>query len=223
MNKKINKTFIFIIILLILIVPYKISARNHYIGDFVYYDPVNDKSCSQANYWTAFNTNTTCYRWVVIEVNSSDLRLLLDHNYFNKVQYSEISSKIAEIRTKWPNVSVSNLGTGALAGLLGFDHTKMVNYAKANPNTAVPFGDSRFVPFLVTNYYLYDKETKTNLDTSGFWISPTNSTYAPTSGYGYVMMSQFRMWTATNKAGIRPTINVSPNKIINVTYQKQQL
>lgn len=53
-------------------------------NEWIFYDPVNGgDNCDEKNYWTPYNTGTTCYRWFIVGEDSSanpNLKLLLDHN-----------------------------------------------------------------------------------------------------------------------------------------------
>lgn len=60
------------------------SSTVFKMNDYIYYDPVNNKACSQNSYWTPYYTNTTCYRFVVVDINDtsskSTIRAMLDHD-----------------------------------------------------------------------------------------------------------------------------------------------
>ena len=54
------------------------------LSTFFFFDPVTNLPCNQKNYWTQFDNETSCYRWISItnpDTNtSSTIKLMLDHN-----------------------------------------------------------------------------------------------------------------------------------------------
>ena len=47
------------------------------LDDYVYFDPITTKKCDSSNYWTLYNTNSTCYRFFNIDLdNNSDSNTL---------------------------------------------------------------------------------------------------------------------------------------------------
>ena len=54
------------------------------LEDYVFFDPVSSSPCDYTNYWTPYNQNTTCYRFVVLNPNDTaseaTIKVLLDHD-----------------------------------------------------------------------------------------------------------------------------------------------
>ena len=69
---------------------------------FLFFDPVTKNPCNETNYWTPFNQNTTCYRFVSITREDSEknpkIKIMLDHN----IGVSDYSSykKVLKKKTK---------------------------------------------------------------------------------------------------------------------------
>ena len=194
------------------------AAEDYLVGDYVYYNPFTDTSCNPSSYWTLYNSKERCYRWIVLykttnsTTNDPELRLLLDHNYFNKVTFSELYSKINELKSLWPNSNVTTIGSSAILNVMNFDVDKAIAEVKAN-GTVGYGGSGKYLAYLASNsYYINDSG---NIEyTNGFWVGPTNSTYTPPSGkaYAYINLA-FRMIDDTDKSGVRPAIQVSTSKV----------
>ena len=78
--KKINVFLFFILHLYpMLFIKNKLTIYN-----ITFYDPVSDAPCNYTNYWTIYNKETTCYRFIVISLDDSDkektIKIMLDHN-----------------------------------------------------------------------------------------------------------------------------------------------
>ena len=54
------------------------------LSTFFYFDPVSNEPCNEKNYWTPFDNNTTCFRWISITYpdsnTSNTIKIMLDHN-----------------------------------------------------------------------------------------------------------------------------------------------
>ena len=59
---------------------YKVFQLN----DLIFYDPISNSECNETNYWTPYNQETTCYRFLSITLNDSSseksIKLILDHD-----------------------------------------------------------------------------------------------------------------------------------------------
>ena len=50
------------------------------LSTFFFFDPISNIPCTEKNYWTPFNKDTSCYRWISItypDTNISKIKLLL--------------------------------------------------------------------------------------------------------------------------------------------------
>jgi hypothetical protein len=60
------------------------SKKKITMYNLTFYDPVSDEPCNYTNYWTIYNQNTTCFKFIVISLNDSKkddyIKIMLDHN-----------------------------------------------------------------------------------------------------------------------------------------------
>ena len=50
------------------------------LSTFFFFDPISNTPCTEKNYWTPFDKDTSCYRWISItcpDTNISKIKLLL--------------------------------------------------------------------------------------------------------------------------------------------------
>ena len=81
-----NKYFKLLLLLFVYFMGVKsVFAYDKYtLEDYVFFDPVSSSPCDYTNYWTPYNQNTTCYRFVVLNPNDTasepTIKVLLDHD-----------------------------------------------------------------------------------------------------------------------------------------------
>ena len=83
----------------------KVYAYQVYnFDEYVFYDPVNNNECTYKNYWTIYNQDTTCYRFITItKDDTSDkdtLKVILDHNVAIS-KYSDYEAVLVNTMGKW--------------------------------------------------------------------------------------------------------------------------
>lgn len=102
-----------------------VSASDYRVGKFIYYDPVNNKTCTSNNYWTVYNQNTTCYRWAVIKTYADIgvIRIMIDHdiglsNFEDRVEVFEDAIEawdippLSEEQKEYLGIASSSNGNG---------------------------------------------------------------------------------------------------------------
>ena len=218
-------------------IDYNAATYKKYLPtDFVFFDPVNHKTCNSKNYWTPVNQNTTCYRFVVVTTNdttsSSNIRIMLDHN-LDISTFDNLNSSLSSTTKSWSGYN-KTVGIKAISenDIKALNEPKnqrsfypyYVSFSKPTTNAE---GKTKYsydgdtsgsvgVEFSTLSansyYYIKDKGYKSN----GTWTSTEyNKNYAyalTTSGLNNVVLK-------TTKLGVRPVIQVSKTSLTSVpTY-----
>ncbi|MCQ2820000.1 MAG: hypothetical protein MJ252_22260 [archaeon] len=186
------------ICLIFLLFPFIFSAYPKYkLNDHFYFDPISETACNHLNYWTPFNPNTTCYRWVNLNAkdNTSEatITIMLDHNMFQDT-FDNVGTQLKVLKAKWKrytgNITAPNQDT----------IYKLMNFTtKATPSKAATPA-YRIGELVVNNYYVIGG-TKTDL--AGYW---TNKAYNDTWAYSYSTTGNNAIIEKSKKRGIRPVI-----------------
>lgn len=171
---------------------------DYKVGQYVYYDPVENEPCGDKAYWTFYNQDTTCYRWVIIQTpdqidqtdskKASTIRLLLDHDigYGSYDERATIQTEVVGDTWNDPNIkSYAGLGNGLTLSLYrkytkynGYDDDKKnkENEAKYSQDpTSIAFytkKNSGNLLFLYTNTIFYN-----GFSTNAAGKTVTNSSY----------------------------------------------
>ena len=208
------------------------AAYQKYDYDaWIFYDPVNGGSnCNEINYWTPFNTNTTCYRWFLVgEDNTSNpnLKLILDHD-LGKVAYANASSVLAESVSNWddyhgntPRLITEDEIMAAMGLGLNRDDCSAEVPCVDKPNTEQRFsvrknisGTNLYNMRLMTNTKYYVNGTLH--DNVGFWSQTTynNDSVCPNSYSVYAVDDGVNTLTCNDTPrGVRPIIEVGKSKL----------
>ena len=63
---------------------YAETYKQYRLDDYVFFDPVSTNKCNYTNYWTYYNQDTTCYRFIILDSNDttskSTIKIMLDHD-----------------------------------------------------------------------------------------------------------------------------------------------
>lgn len=169
---------------------------------FVYYDPVNNSTCNENNYWTKYNSNTTCYRFTVIDKINDKLKIMLDHNISTAV-YNDYPAELANTTLKWKEYN-NDIDI--------IDENDVKNYMELTQlptRTKKEFGKPWI--FFVTEF-------DNTLD--DFWIK---GDYSEDSNYAYKYSHNGynEVSEKSKNLGIRPVITVDIEKIY--TTSKSQI
>lgn len=203
-----------ILAFLIFLIPISVNAFEKYsITDYAYFDPINNKQCDETNYWTFYNQDTTCYRFIVLEDNDTadqeNLKIMLDHNIASDT-YNNYENVLKQTKEKWTNYQ---------GDLDIIDEDTIVKFMKLstkpeisaeNPDAiSVNNNGLTYSRFMFNSYYYDNKELKNYY---GFWskdLYPSDQTYA----YTITEYGNNRLVGITNKRGIRPVLNISKKQL----------
>jgi len=197
------KKFIFILLLFFLFFVYSnVYAYDTYkFDDFVYFDPVSNTQCNSSNYWTIYNQNTTCYRFLVIDLeddsNSSTLKIILDHDVGYDV-YENYQTILNDTATKWVRYK-------GLIDIIDEETIYEIMKLKEKPTLEkIGVNGGYASPLAVNSFYVYDGK---KVNYNGFW---TKDLYELDNNYVYAM-NEYGTNTIVlrnKKRGIRPVIEI---------------
>ena len=80
-----KKILVLLVLMVILFYGKEVYAAEKYSADdYIFFDPISTNTCNEKNYWTYYNQNTTCFRFMVLNNNdnttNTTIKLLLDHD-----------------------------------------------------------------------------------------------------------------------------------------------
>lgn len=194
--------------------------------DYVYFDPVNNKTCNYSNYWTQVDSNTTCYRFIILnnddEVSKDTVKIMLDHSV-GYTTYSNYLSTLKEETKNWVNHEQSkgiNIVTQKEIETIskspnerGYSNYQVSYYP---PTTNLTNGYAYFdgekieagISPLRTNTFIYVNGKY--MHEEGIW---TSSSYNDTYAYVISHTGENRIANKTSKRGVRPVIYVKKSKL----------
>ena len=178
--------------------PYNLST-------FFFFDPISDKPCTESNYWTPFDNDTSCYRWISItypETNSSKIKLMLDHNIAMST-FIDYKNILKEKTSSWKNYKdeIDIIDEDTIFDLMKYDN-KPDKTNKAVPSIIIN-------PFSSQSYYTLDYKI---INEKGYW---TKTSYDEESAYVIALNGDNEVVLKTNIYGIRPIINIQ-KKYLNI-------
>ena len=219
--KKLIKIIAIIIVCLIAIKVNATANKQYNIGDYVYFDPVSNKSCTYSNYWTTINKDTTCYRFLVIQNSnspSSNVKLLLDHNIAN-VTFDKLIETLKNVKNSWTrfNGNVDTLSETELMSLIKISIPPKIGesyHYKLSDGTS----GAAFEQLKVNNVYYVNGIKKNE---GGFW---TKTIYENDSNYAYLLTENAnnKLVEVTKKRGVRPVITIDKS-LVNDDKEKVNL
>lgn len=176
----------------------------------VYYDPVNESNCNASNYWTFYNSNTTCYRFVIVkyaddfvsEEEDNDITIILDHNIAIS-DFNTYEKDLKEATKNWKNKDNIDI----LAESDTFTGVDKVELKDGKPTAT---GLNGLDSLYMINSLYYNKGIKT--DVGGFWLK---GEFSQDNSYAYIINSNGEKTLAkkSEKRGIRPVIAVPKSKL----------
>lgn len=227
-----------------------VKANTYNVGEYVYYDPYNHKSCSINDYWTIYNQDSTCYRWVVIQTGIKEqsydaVRLLLDHD-IGVSDYSNRTKLYSDVKQKWNDsniLQINTLGNNMVLALYKNSYEKNDNWDKTNPTEVyyVKRAKTNAISFLHTNtvfyykgikYYNYNKTTSPT-NNGGYWISHSDTDNDPFADPETISKDQLAYYINSNgyvflssvnaQRGVRPTIYIKLSALSNTSYSGEEI
>ena len=204
--KKIRELLFILIIFIIL--PKDVYASEKYsIGDFVYYDPILTKTCDYTSYWTPYNQNSTCYRFIVLTTDdtSSDttIKIMLDHDvgYGTYDNYKTILNSGTKDWVRY-NGKVDIIDEDTIYKTMKLSQKPTLENISVNGGVTLGF--------LKTNsLYIINKKQYSNY---GYW-SKTN--YEKDNNYIYTVTeyANNRLVEKNKQRGVRPVIVVDKKDV----------
>lgn len=192
---------VFSILLLIILFPVYVDASEIYsIGDFVYYDPVTTKACNHTNYWTPYNTNSTCYRFVVLTVDDSSskstLKIMLDHDIGNST-FANYKTVLEKETSSWNRYSgdIDIIDEDTLYNVMKLESKPTLDNISVNGGVSLGF-------LMVNTMYTTNKVTNSYY---GYW---TKNVYEADSSYAYTVTeyANNRLVETNKSRGVRPVL-----------------
>ena len=181
---------------------YKVFQLN----DLIFYDPISNSECNETNYWTPYNQETTCYRFLSITLNDSSseksIKLILDHDLSSDSFHN--SKKVLKEKTSdWKNIIDINL----IEQKTLFEVLKSKEEPSLNkPNIKAPFNGHLFCNTkIIVN--------KTEYNVKGYW---TETLYKENNSFAYALTDDGynSLININEKRGIRPVITIE-KKFLN--------
>ena len=168
------------------------------LSTFFFFDPITNIPCTESNYWTPFDNNTSCYRWISItypETNSTKIKLMLDHNIgtSNFINYKII---LKEKTSSWQKYKdeIDIIDEDTIFNLMQYN-TKPDKTNKVVPTVIIN-------PFSSQSYYILDNKA---INEKGYW---TKTSYDEETAYAIDFNGNNEVILKTDIYGIRPIINI---------------
>ena len=174
--------------------------QQYNLNDLIFYDPIKNSNCNENNYWTIFNQDTTCYRFLSISLDdtseSETLELILDHDLtFDIFEKSEEILK--NYTSNWKNIINIEL----------ISQQKLFEILKSNeqPNLKKMKIQAPYNGHLFTNTKTYNNKNLYNV--GGYW---TKDIFLDNNSFAYALTDDgYNSLINTNsKLGIRPKITI---------------
>ena len=197
--------YIFLLILFSYILSELKENKIYKLNSLIFYDPVSDLSCNESNYWTSYNSDTTCYRFLSITnedtPQSEIIELILDHDLTSETFYNAEETLI-NYTSNWKNIQNIEL----------ISQQKLFDILKSNeqPTEQKMKIQAPYNGHLFTNTKIINNKTIYNV--GGYWtkdicLENKNYAFALTSdGYNSLI-------NINKKLGIRPKITIEKKYI----------
>lgn len=193
------KCLLYIIVLFFF--PNIVKASEVYsLGDFVFFDPISSMACSDKDYWTPYNQDTTCYRFIVLENNdtslNSKLKVMLDHDIGNSI-YDNYKAVLDSETSSWygHEGDIDIIDENTIYELMKLTQKPTLDNISVNGGVALGF-------FATNTMYIINKETHSNY---GYW---SKTLYEDDLNYVYTVTeyANNRLVDRYKSRGIRPVI-----------------
>ena len=205
-----NLKYLIIMLILFIMLPANIYASEVYsIGNFVYYDPISTKSCDYTNYWTPYNQNTTCYRFIVLETDDastkSTLKIMLDHDIGNST-FDNYKALLEKETSSWSRYTgeIDIIDEDTIYKVMKLNEKPTLDNISVNGGVALGF--------LKTNsLYIINKKQHSYY---GYW---SKNLYENDNNYVYTVTeyASNRLVEKNKERGVRPVIIINKTNIKN--------
>ena len=199
-----KKILVLLVLMVILFYGKEVYAAEKYnADDYIFFDPISTNTCNEKNYWTYYNQNTTCFRFMVLNNNdnttNTTIKLLLDHD-LGADTFANYKTVLNNNTANWTrqsgSIDIPDENTIASIMKLGSNRPTL-------DNISINGGITLTTLYTNTENYINGKLV-TN---SGYWVKgtvPEDDTYA----YSVTQYGNNRLVPKTYKRGIRPMITV---------------
>lgn len=205
-----NKNFLKWIVISLCFISSIISEKKYTLNYHFYFDPITNNKCDHTNYWTPFNQNTTCFRWIMLNANDTEedttLPLILDHNMFVDT-FANINTSLKILKAKWTRyrgkVDIPDKETIFKLNLFEKEPT-------LEKKTVSPY--FKIGELVMNSYWRIDGKIH---DEGGYWL---NKTFDEDPSYAYVFttLGDGSLVNVNQKIGIRPTIEMKKSELTSV-------
>ena len=170
------------------------------LSTFFFFDPVSNKLCTEKNYWTIFDNDTTCYRWISIthpDTNTSNkIKLMLDHN-IGVGDFINYKSVLKEKTKDWARYKdeVDIIDEDSIFQLMKYENKPDKINNKTIPTIIVN-------PYSAQSFYILDGKM---INEKGYW---TKTSFDDETAYAIDFNGNNEVIPKSSIYGIRPIINI---------------
>lgn len=186
--------------------------KEYRVGDYVYYNPVNQTTCNYKKYWTTTNQKETCYRFLVIEdskASNTTVKVMLNHNYINDT-YNNYKTQLNNIKSSWTRYqgNMNIISEDEVYSLMKLSKKPGFNSDGTAESIHTSSGATLLALRENAQYFIDGKR----YNTAGFW---TNTSHEKNSSYAYSVTEygNNRPLLKTEKRGIRPVITLNKSDV----------
>lgn len=186
------------------------SNPKYNLNDLIFYDPLTNSNCNENNYWTFFNQNTTCFKFLCLtnddSSDSETLELILDHDLTSET-FEKSQEILKEYTSEWKNIiSIDLISQKKLFDILKSTEQPTLEKKKIQ----APYNGHLF-----TNTKIYYDNNIYNV--GGYW---TKDLYSEDKSYAYSLSDDgYNSLIKTNtKLGIRPIITIEKKYIYSLKF-----
>ena len=179
--------------------------QKYNLNDLIFYDPVFNLDCKENNYWTIFNPNTTCYKFLSVSIEdtseSETIELILDHDLTSEI-FEKSKEALKKYTLNWKNIiNIQLISQQKLFEVLKSEEQPTLKKFKIQ----APYNGHLF-----TNTKTYNN--KNLYSVGGFWtkdICLENNSFA----YALTDDGYNSLININEKLGIRPVIKIEKKYI----------
>ena len=184
--------------------------KKYNLNDLIFFDPVSNSDCKENNYWTFFNQNTTCYKFLSISnedtSKSETIELILDHDLTSEI-FEKSEETLKKYTSNWKNIiNIELISQQKLFEVLKSTEQPTLKKMKIQ----APYNGHLF-----TNTKTYNNKNLYNV--GGYW---TKDIYLENNSYAYALTDDGynSLININEKLGIRPVITIEKKYIYSTKF-----
>ena len=184
--------------------------KVYYLNDLIFYDPVSNSDCNEKNYWTIYNSDTTCYKFLSITNDDTSeketIELILDHDLSYETFYKS-EDALKNLTLNWKNIlSVELVSQQKLYDILKSDEQPTLYKKKIK----APYNGHLFTNTRIIN-------NKDEYNVGGYW---TKDKYVEDPNYAYALTDDGynSLVDKNTKLGIRPKITIEKKYLYSIKF-----